>query len=502
LGQSEPVRIPMELQRLEYAKMATIVELISGIEVELEAAQKRAQRAKAEIKLILDTAAQEGRASLSEQEEDRTKELFAAIDLSKAQATGIRGKLENARKVQAEEEESERKSQQSMEHAPAPKATRGGEQRWHVTNEPRTYSRESDRTGRQFLTDVCRQFMYNDVGASSRLARHMEEERVERGVYQERSSVGVGTGAFTGLTVPQYLTDMVAPAVANLRPFADVCNKHPLPADGMSVNISRITTPSTAALQASELAAVSFTDMDDTLLTVNVQTAAGEQLVSRQAIDRGNGIEDVVLQDLYARYNTALDNTLLSQASTGLNAVANGTAYTDASPTAAELYPFIMGAASQVESAMLAMGQPTHVLMHSRRWYWLSSQVSATWPFINSQGMPVQAGGTNTNATYNAGTRGVLPNGLEVIVDNNITTAGLAGALTGGTQDIIYVVPQRECHLWEEGNAPTFIRAEQPSAANLGVVLVVYGYFAYTFQRYALGMQKIFDTGLTAPAGF
>jgi hypothetical protein len=30
-----------------------------------------------------------------------------------------------------------------------------------------------------------------------------------------------------------------------------------------------------------------------------------------------------------------------------------------------------------------------------------------------------------------------------------------------------------------------FIRAEQPAAASLGVLLVVYGYFAYTFARYA-----------------
>jgi hypothetical protein len=73
--------------------------------------------------------------------------------------------------------------------------------------------------------------------------------------------------------VPQYLTDMYAPKVQAMRPFADICNKHDLPPDGMTVNISRITTGTSTALQATENVAVSETDIDDTLLTENVQTA-------------------------------------------------------------------------------------------------------------------------------------------------------------------------------------------------------------------------------------
>src|SRR6266702_1380463 len=98
--------------------------------------------------------------------------------------------------------------------------------------------------------------------AADRLARHMSEEQVERGQYLERAA---GTGAFAGLTVPQYLTDLYAPATAALRPFADICNRHELPAQGMTVNISRITTATSVALQASENAAVSETNIDDSL---------------------------------------------------------------------------------------------------------------------------------------------------------------------------------------------------------------------------------------------
>lgn len=202
------------------------------------------------------------------------------------------------------------------------------------------------------------------------------------------------------------------------------------------------------------------------------------------------------MQDLFNRVATVLDSTLINEATTGLSAVAQATSYTDADPTGAELYPKILGAAAGVEEALLAMGQPTHAVMSSRRWYWLSSQMSSVWPMINWSNLPVQAGGTaNAQSSYASGPRGVLPCGLEVIVDNNIATNLGAGT----NEDEMFVVPQDECHLWEDGEAPLFIRAEQAKAASLGVLLVAYKYYAYTFSRYANGMQKIGGTGLSAP---
>lgn len=364
-----------------------------------------------------------------------------------------------------------------------------------IGREERTYRPDTDRKGKGFLWDVVRSHMGNRQ-AGDRLERHRAEEEVERAEYFTQSSErATGTGAFAGLTVPQYLTDMYAPATAALRPFADeACTLHDLPPDGMTVNISRITTASSVALQASENAAASETDMDDTLLTIAVQTAAGQQTISRQAIDRGTGIEDVTFQDLFNRYATTLDSTLINQATTGLAAVATATAYTDASPTAAELYPKILGSASGVEDALLAMGQPSHVTMRARRWNWIQSQMSATWPLIAQPSIPTQAGGVSTGLGYGQGVRGILPNGLLVVVDNNLATN--VGA---GTEDEVFVTPKSECHLWEDPQAPLFIRTEQAKAANLGVLVVVYGYFAYTFGRYANGMGKVSGTGLIAP---
>jgi len=470
--------------------MATIDELIASHEVELEAAQKRRDKSTTEVKAILALAQQEGRANLSEEEDTRVTELFAARDKAKADIKGIQSKLETAQRVKAEEAEAQRQAAEASPTGVRKPVTRESVVR--VGAEERTYRPDLDRRGKQFLWDVVRGTLFNDFAAGERLARHMHEERVERPEYLERA---VGTGAFTGLVVPQYLTDLYAPATAALRPFADICNGHELPPDGMTVNISRITTATSVALQATENSAVSETNADDTLLTENVQTAAGQQTVSRQAIERGTGIDDVLFDDLFRRYATTLDSTLINQATTGLTNVSTAVTYDDASPTAAELYPKILGAASGGEAALLAQAIPSHAIMHSRRWYWLSSQMTSTWPFINSAGIPVQAGGGASDVGYNRGVRGMLPIGLNVIVDNNVPI----NLGTATSQDEIYVVPQAECHLWEDPAAPVFIRAEQPAAATLGILMVLYGYFAYSFRRYTSGMQKVAGTGLATP---
>jgi hypothetical protein len=362
-----------------------------------------------------------------------------------------------------------------------------------VGAEERTYRPDTDPTGRQFLRDIGTSFLQpSNFAVRDRMERHDREGRVEYAAYMDRA---VGTGAFAGLTVPQYLTDMYAPLARALRPFADACNGHPLPPDGMTLNLSRITTGTSAALQASENAAVSSTDIDDTLLTINVQTNAGQQVMSRQSIERGTGTEDVTVQDLFRAYNTTLDSTLLNQAATGLTNVATSVPYVDATPTVAELYPKIVQAISQVEFSMLNMASGDNLaVMHSRRWYWLQNALSATWPLMSQPGIAAQMLGSNFGEVYGAGVRGVLPNGTPVIVDNNVGT--LLGA---GTEDEIYLVDRQECHLWEDASAPVFIRAEQPAAASLGVLFVLYGFFAYTFSRYTQA-QKVNGTGLIAPA--
>ncbi|WP_329597766.1 hypothetical protein OIE43_18845 [Streptomyces pseudovenezuelae] len=367
-----------------------------------------------------------------------------------------------------------------------------------VGQDERTYRPDIDRRGAMFEQDVAAAFM-GDYGAQARLARHMQEEQVERGDQLRADGTqqrAVGTGAFAGLVVPQYLTDMYAPAAQANRPFADACRDHDLPPQGMQVNISRITTGSSVDLQSAENANVAEQDMDDTNLPITVQTAAGQQTLSRQSIERGAGVEAVVMDDLFRRYNTNLDNKLLNQATTGLTNVATAVAYTDGTPTALELYPKVIEGLAGVEAAMLDMASGDNLaVMHSRRWYWMQNALGAAWPLITQPNIVAQTLGANYAEAYGRGVRGVLPNGTPVIVDNNIATNLGAGT----NEDEVYLVDRQECHLWEDPDAPMYIRAEQAKAASLGVLLVVYGYFAYTFTRYPHS-RKIAGTGLVTPA--
>lgn len=293
---------------------------------------------------------------------------------------------------------------------------------------------------------------------------------------------------------------MYASATAALRPLADQCNRHPLPPQGMALDISRITTASSAALQANELDTVSATSMDDTLLTIPVQTAAGQQKVSRQAIERGTGIEDVTMQDLFDRVATVLDSTMINQVTTGISGAAQAITYTSASPTGPEFWPYIFQAHSKLEAALLNRAPVNAIVLHNRRWNWLTSQVTSTWPFMGAQGSGVaeHQAAIQLTSDYGIGVRGKLSNGDLVIVDANVPT----NLGVGTNQDEAYVCALKEIHLWEDPNAPMQIRAEQPAAPNLGVLLVAYTYFAFTVGRYANNPAKISGTGLIGPAGF
>lgn len=372
-----------------------------------------------------------------------------------------------------------------------------------VGAEERSYHPGNDPKGSGFLQDVAASALGN-WEAREKLQRHMVEERIERkGAWQNRAT---GTGSFVGLTVPQYLTDFFAPQAKAMRPFAEVARKMDLPSQGMVVNISRITTGSTAAVQATQNNSVSNQDLADTLLTIPIQTMAAQQTMSRQAIERSTGAEEVTLDDLLRQYNTQLDSTLLNQATTGLSAISNNidlaTGSLPASNKITYLQAKLMQAKSNLESVLLDQQEADQIaVMHSRRWASIVSANTTAFPYIQQAmaGSFYQAGSDN-NVNYGPGWRGSLA-GLQVVVDNNVTTSGSADS--GSGEDEIYVVNRREFILWEDPTAPVMIRAEQTNAASLGVLFVLYGYFAYTGLRYQSGgfaaHQKLTGSALSAP---
>jgi hypothetical protein len=70
----------------------------------------------------------------------------------------------------------------------------------------------------------------------------------------------------------------------------------------------------------------------------------------------------------------------------------------------------------------------------------------------------------------------------------------------GTDEDTIYVGNSQELHLWEEGSGePMMLRFEQPKGAELDVTMIVYGYSAFTSNRYSASWARIGGTGLVTP---
>lgn len=468
----------------------TLEEMRKAIEAKRSAAAARETAADTEFGAITARATAEKR-QLTEDEDKRTDALLATL---RAERANVRAFDKDIAELDSEIADEKRAvdSAKQTEKTGAPEVKRTGGAT--VGREERTYTEDKTKRGEvAFLADVAGAMVGGDFEARGRLERHMQEERVERGANQIRA---VGTSAFSGLVIPQYLVDMFLPAATNGRPFADICRHHDLPETGMTLNLARVTTSTSTAVQANEGDAVSETNMDDTNIAVSVQTNAGQQTASLQSLQRGFGTESVILQDLAKQYAKTLDNTLINQATNGLTNVATATAYTDASPTAAELYPKFHSAMSGAEAIFLDMAMVDYAVMHSRRWYWLQKELTSTWPAFTQPQIDPQALGKNLGVGYNKGIRGFLPNGVPVVVDNNIVTNLGAGT----NEDEIYLVASEECHLWEDPSAPIYIRAEQTKAATLQVLFVAYGYFAYTFNRFSGGQAKIGGTGLVTPS--
>lgn len=431
-----------------------------------------------ESKSLIETASTEER-NLTVEEDEKIASLLDEVRALDAQ-------IANA-------EEIEKRAVEAAEaRKPIENEVRGGAV---VKTEARTYRPDS---GHDFIGDAFRAQIRGDWEASQRINRHQHEEAVERRA--------VGTSAFSGLVVPQYLVDLVAPYARAGRPFLDAATVgHSLPGEGMTIYISRITTGSSTAVQSSENSSVSETNMDDTLLSVPVITVAGQQTVSRQSLERGTNIEQIVMGDLVKAWHTSLDaQGIYGSGSSGqakgvytvLDGGANEITYTDASPTVAELYPKLADAIQRVQTNTFM--PPTNWVMHPRRLAWfLSSLDTSNRPLV----VPVANGPMNAagvgNGAFQYANSGYSLLGLPIVTDGNVQTNLGAGT----NEDAIYCVNGNESHLWEAAGHPMMLNFEQPNAASLGVLIVVYGYAAYTAERYgAVGHAMITGTGLAAPS--
>ena len=289
------------------------------------------------------------------------------------------------------------------------------------------------------------------------------------------------------------------------RGFANAVRQVPLPAEGTVFNIPNGSTGTTVAAQAAENAAVSETNFAaGTDIAVNVRTYAGMQDVSRQTIERGTpGIDRIIYADLTADYAAKVDAAIINGAGTSgthkgvLNATGiNTVTCTDASPTVAEAWPKLSDALQQVGSNRK---MPANlIVMHPRRWGWFTAALdSQNRPLIVADpSAAVNAMGATASAAFGEGQLVGTLAGVPVLVDGNVPTNLGAGT----NEDRIIVLRRQDPILWEEGNGlPRELQFEDVGSGTLTVRLQVYGYSAFTAERFPEAVSVISGTGLVTP---
>jgi HK97 family phage major capsid protein len=437
----------------------------------IAAALDEREGAEAKVTAILDAVESEGRTDLTPEE---TLEFDAARD----ELRSIDERIDALKAQEADMSELNERNEAAAEiRAELADAT----PQVAVVSEARTYRPDGEHN---FLADA---FAAKDGDRAA-------IERLERNRHESLAEYRSTTGNFGALVVPQYLTDLFAPALKSGRPFLTAVTNVALPAQGMTISIPRATAGTAVAAQATENTAVQNTTETTDTLTVPVRTFAGQQVLSRQAVERGAGIAELLLADLAADYATKTNVSAISGDGTAgahfgiLNTTSVQTAGWTGT-TGASLVSSLHNAIGKVNASRYAAADL--VVMHPRRWAWLCAQSdSSNRPLVQVDGPGFNAVGNGLAAAYGGVVGSVA--GIPVITDAGVPTN--LGSSTD--EDRIIVTRRSDVIHMEDGSAPIGLRLEEVLADQLSVRLVAYGFSAFTAGRYPVSTAICVGTGL------
>ena len=333
---------------------------------------------------------------------------------------------------------------------------------------------------------------------AARLKAETAGTRAHTELEKQYRAVGTAAGAIGEFVPPTWLNDQYAAYLRAGRAFADQCLSHPLITGTNQINVPKITTGSTTAVQT-DGGSVSNTDLATTSVTAQYQTIAGRTVASRQLYDLGvPSMDGVIFDDLLRSYMQSLDVAVLNGTVTNAKGVlqvsgTNAVTYTDTTPTGPELWPSFFQGKSAIEKGVI--GGVDFVCMHPSTWNWFLSS-------LDSQNRPLALNTTgaafNAFAEFNLNAQGPVGNlsGIPVIVDANMPVN-----LGAGTNQAPIVMANRSTlYLYE--SAPVMQVADQVNIANLQLQFVMWGYYAVAFGRQPKAIRVINGTGLIVQSGY
>ena len=357
-----------------------------------------------------------------------------------------------------------------------------------VNSEARMYEKGN---GRSYLQDLAKSQILGDAEARARLDRHAAEVALEP-EYRDINRTDGNGGYFVP---PLWLSDYVALARAG-RPTANLVTNLPLPPGTDSINIPKVATGAATAIQTADNTTVAETDITDSAVQANVKTIAGQQDLAIQLMEQSPfNFDQVVFADLAADYMTRLNVQVLngSDSSGQVKGILNASGINTVSftgTTQAALYPKIADAIQKIHTNRYQ--SPTVLVMHPRRWAWfLSALDSQNRPLVvPNAGGPMNAMG-NLDAVASQQVVGQLQ-GLPVVTDPSIPTS------LGTNEDTIIAMRASDCILYESALRTRVL--PDVGSGQLTVRLQVYGYLAFTAERYPAGITKVTGSGLTTPS--
>lgn len=282
------------------------------------------------------------------------------------------------------------------------------------------------------------------------------------------------TSTNTGLTLPQHLNSFITDTFSG-RPAFDAVTRQALIESGMSFTVPRLYTQASSADTApavadvNEGASVTDTGMTSAYDTVSVNKFAGLNRVSWELIDRSSpAFMELLMAELRKAYEAATDKALIAAFT------ADGTQATSVATTAAGLQSFI-----SVEGAKAYKGTggdfANKLVASTDQWAAITGYADSTGRALYS------AQGSTQNASGTAVASSVRGNilGTDLIVDHNITTAGLI-------DESAFLVAPGSVYVWE--SPQTQLRLNVLTTGELEIAL--YGYLAIYVGKSGKGVRR------------
>jgi len=437
----------------------------------------------AQRKAIVDLAEEEVREDLSTEEDAEFRKLTKSL---KDKDGEIRSYDERITELS---EEAEREVQLTAGALAVRKAESAANAR---VTEGRIYERGN---GNSYFRDLARAQLNldGDGSARDRLVRHAQD--VATGTEYRDLNRTDGNGGY--FVPPAWLMSQWVDLARAGRATANLMDSQPLPPGTDSINIPKVATGTTTAIQTADNAEVSETDLTDTSVMAPVRTVAGQQDLAIQLLDQSPvNFDEVVFRDLMADYATKVDLQVIAGTGsagqvTGIRSTAGIETVAVTGTSVAAVYAKIADAVQRVHT--LRFMPPSVIVMHPRRWAWLLAAVDST-------GRPLVTPNAG-NPQNNIATLGAVAaeqvvgqmHGLPVVTDPNIPT----NLGTGTNEDVIFVLRASDLLLWESGIRSRVL--PEVGSGTLTTRLQVYGYIAFSGARYPKSIVEIGGAGLVAP---